>query len=58
MRLDGYGLEIGDRADLALIEAKDVHEALRLIPPRRAVLYGGRLVAESSAEATRHRLEA
>jgi cytosine/creatinine deaminase len=57
MRLEGYGLEPGDRADLALIEAKSAHEALRLIPPRRAVLYGGRLVAESSAEATRHRLE-
>ena len=55
MRLEGYGLEPGDRADLVLIEAKAVHQALRLIPPRRAVFYGGRLVAESSAESTRHR---
>jgi cytosine/creatinine deaminase len=55
MRLEGYGLEPGDRADLVLIEARDAHEALRLIPPRRAVLYGGRLVAETRSEVARHR---
>ena len=55
MRLEGYGLEVGDRADLALIEARNAHEALRLLPPRRAVFYGGRLVAESRLETSRHR---
>jgi cytosine/creatinine deaminase len=58
MRLEGYGLEPGNRADLVLIEARSAHEAMRLIPPRRAVLYGGRLVAESSSENRRHRLGA
>jgi cytosine/creatinine deaminase len=58
MRLEGYGLEPGNRADLVLIEARSAHEAMRLIPPRRAVLYGGRLVAESSSENRRHWLGA
>ena len=50
MRLEGYGVEPGDRADLVLLEALSVHEALRTIPPRRLVLYGGKLVAESRLE--------
>jgi cytosine/creatinine deaminase len=50
MRLDGYGLEPGDRADLVVIEARTVREALRTIPPRRLVFYGGKLVAESRLE--------
>lgn len=58
LRLEGYGLEPGDRADLVLIDAAGVRDALRLVPPRRAVFYGGRLVAESSQTSTRHRREA
>jgi cytosine deaminase len=54
MRLDGYGLEPGDRADLVLIDAQSVHDALRFIPPRRYVFYGGRLLAESRLESTDH----
>jgi cytosine deaminase len=50
MRLEGYGVEPGDRADLVLIEAETVHEALREVPPRRLVFYGGKLVAESRLE--------
>jgi cytosine deaminase len=50
MRLERYGVEPGDRADLVLIEAETVHEALREIPPRRLVFYGGKLVAESRLE--------
>jgi cytosine deaminase len=56
MRLADYGVEPGDRADLVLIEAGSVREAMRMIPPRRAVLYGGRLVAEGRGEAIRHRI--
>lgn len=55
MRLEGYGLDAGDRADLVVIEAADAHEALRMIPPRRAVLYGGRVVAETRSEVSLHR---
>ena len=50
MRLGRYGVEPGDRADLVLIDAETVHEALREIPPRRLVFYGGKLVAESRLE--------
>jgi cytosine deaminase len=56
MQLDGYGLDAGDRADLVLIEARSAREALRLLPSRRAVLYGGRLVAETRSETARHRV--
>ena len=50
MRLERYGVEPGDRADLVLIDAASVHEALREVPPRRLVFYGGKLVAESRLE--------
>ncbi|HEY2770817.1 MAG TPA: amidohydrolase family protein [Solirubrobacteraceae bacterium] len=54
MRLEDYGVEPGNRADLVLVDAPTVHEALRLIPPRRLVFYGGRLVAETRVESVLH----
>lgn len=54
MRLDRYGIEPGNRADLVLVDAPTVHEALRLLPPRPLVFYGGRLVAESRTHTTLH----
>ncbi len=54
MRLERYGTEPGDRADLVLVDAPTVHEALRLIPPRRLVFHGGQLVAESRLESVLH----
>jgi cytosine deaminase len=54
MRLQDYGTEPGDRADLVLLDAPTVHEALRTIPPRRLVFYGGQLVAESRLESVLH----
>jgi cytosine deaminase len=54
MRLQGYGTEIGDRADLVVIAADDVIDAMRRIPPRTLVFYGGRLQAESRLESTLH----
>jgi cytosine/creatinine deaminase len=54
MRLSGYGVSAGDRADLVLLDAETIHEALRLIPPRTLVFYGGRLLAESRLESTLH----
>ena len=50
MRLEGYGIEPGDRADLVLVDAPSVRDALRRIPVRRLVLYGGKLLAESRLE--------
>ena len=47
MGLRGYGVAEGASADLALVDAQGVHEALRLQPDRVAVIKGGRVVAES-----------
>ena len=47
MELDGFGLEEGGRADLVVVDAQDVHEAIRLQPARRAVFRAGRKVAGS-----------
>jgi cytosine/creatinine deaminase len=54
MRLERYGTEPGDRADLVLVDAATVREALALTPPRRLVFYGGRLVAETRLESVLH----
>jgi len=54
MRLEGYGLREGDYADLVLLDAGGVHEALRLQPDRLAVLKRGRLVAETKANRIAH----
>jgi cytosine/creatinine deaminase len=54
MRLERYGVEPGDRADLVVIEAPSVHEALRLIPPRRLVFHGGQLISETRIETVLH----
>ncbi len=43
--LEGYGLEPGCRGDMVIIQAGDVHEALRLRPPRLYVIRRGRIVS-------------
>lgn len=52
LRLADYGTEPGDRADLCVIAAESVVDALRRIPPRTLVFYGGVLQAESRLEST------
>lgn len=54
MRLDGYGVSEGNRADLVVVGAPTVRESFRLLPPRRAVFARGRLLAESTLSTTRH----
>jgi cytosine/creatinine deaminase len=46
-RISDYGIAPGNRADLVVVGAPSVHEAIRLQPPRRHVLKGGREVARS-----------
>ena len=46
-RISDYGIAPGNRADLVIVGAPSVHEAIRLQPPRRHVLKGGREVARS-----------
>jgi cytosine deaminase len=47
--LDGYGLSVGNRADLVMLDAGDPVEAIRLRAARRMVIHGGRIVAEAPA---------
>jgi cytosine deaminase len=45
MELEGFGLAEGGRADLVVVDAQDVHEAIRLQPARLAVFRAGKKVA-------------
>jgi cytosine deaminase len=47
LRLADYGLEPGCLADLAILDAADAAEAIRLQAPRRWVIKRGRVVAET-----------
>ena len=47
MALEGYGLEPGDAADMVLIEAETVAEAVAQHPGRRTTIKAGRVVAEN-----------
>jgi len=44
-----YGLEVGCVADLVLVDARTAAEAVASVPPRRAVVSRGRLVAVDGA---------
>lgn len=46
---EGYGLEPGARADLVLVDARSLAEAVVARPPRRLVVSGGRIVARDGA---------
>src|SRR3954469_9470865 len=46
-RVDDYGIAPGKRADLVVVGATSVHEAIRMQPLRRHVIKGGREVARS-----------
>ncbi len=50
--LDGYGLEPGCNADMVILQARDVLEALRLRPARLQVIRRGRVIAETPPVAT------
>jgi cytosine/adenosine deaminase-related metal-dependent hydrolase len=45
MGLEGYGLGVGDQADLVLVDAEAPAEAVAARPPRRLVVKRGRVVA-------------
>jgi cytosine deaminase len=49
MGLEGYGLRVGANADLVLLQAADPIEAVRLRPPRLAVVRRGKVVARTPA---------
>jgi cytosine deaminase len=55
LNLDGYGVEVGCKADMVLLQAADPIEAIRLKATRLAVIKGGRIIAR--AEPRRSRLD-
>lgn len=48
MGLEGYGLDVGCKADLVLLQAADVSEALRLKPNRLFVIKAGKVIARTA----------
>ncbi|WP_163270964.1 amidohydrolase family protein [Chelativorans alearense] len=53
MRLPDYGLKVGAKASLVVLDAGDPIEALRLRAARRCVIASGKVVAEGSGGAMR-----
>jgi len=51
--LEGYGLEVGCHADMVLLQARDPIEAIRLKPPRLAVIRRGKVIAETAERSSR-----
>jgi cytosine/creatinine deaminase len=52
MGVNGYGLEPGCAADLVILDASTMHEALRLQAARRWVIRRGTVVAQTQATST------
>ena len=58
LRLPEYGVVPGARADLVVLDADTERDALREQAPRRWVVHGGRVVAETVVDARLHRAPA
>ena len=52
MHLEGYGLDVGCKADMVLLQAKDTIEAIRLKANRLAVIKSGKVIASSPRRET------
>ena len=50
--IDDYGVEVGKIADLVIVEAESVSEAIGAAPPGRVVIKNGRVVAQRKLETT------
>ncbi len=57
MGLEGYGLAPGCRADVVILQAADIHEALRLKPARLFVIRRGKIIAQTPPVVSRLALE-
>ena len=55
--LEGYGLEPGCHADVVILQARDLREALRLKPVRMFVIRRGTVIAETPPVVSRLELE-
>lgn len=47
LNLEGYGLDVGCKADMVLLQATDTIEAIRLRATRLAVIKGGKVIART-----------
>jgi cytosine deaminase len=47
--LDDYGIAVGKRADLVVIDASSPKDAIRRQPDRRWVIKGGKIIAENTS---------
>lgn len=52
MHLEGYGVAVGNKADMVLLQATDTIEAIRLKATRIAVIKGGRVIARTAPRET------
>lgn len=52
MHLEGYGIEVGNKADMVLLQATDSIEAIRLKATRLAVIKSGRVIARTAPRQT------
>jgi cytosine deaminase len=52
MHLDGYGIAVGNNADMVVLQAHDPIEAIRLRATRLAVIRRGKVIAETPAAMT------
>lgn len=50
LNLEGYGLDVGCKADMVLLQATDTIEAIRLKATRLAVIKGGKVIAKTPAK--------
>jgi cytosine deaminase len=50
LNVDGYGLEKGNYADLVILQAPDPIEAIRIRPPRLAVIRRGKVIGRQQAQ--------
>ncbi|MGD9881023.1 MAG: amidohydrolase family protein [Reyranella sp.] len=52
LHLDGYGLDVGCKADMVLLDASDPVEAIRLRATRLKVIRAGKVIAEAPSART------
>ncbi len=54
LRLDGYGLSVGKRANLVVLDAETIDEAVGIQPARLYVIKEGKVIYRESRTETRH----
>lgn len=47
LRLTDYGIEVGKRADIVVIDAENIRDAIRFCPPRLYVIRKGKIIAKN-----------